>query len=110
MDAKQLARRRFLERVIGLGMAVGASSLFGSTVLAQEARSPDEPCPTDDLSDQQQQARDALQYTDSTPQEGQYCDNCAYWEPAGDPQECGGCSIVPGPIHPKGWCTAWVAA
>ena len=113
MDAKQRARRRFLERVMGVGFAVGAGALLGGAVVhAQEGerRPADQPCPTDDLSEQQVQAREALQYTDNSPKEGQYCDNCQYWLPAGSPQECGGCSIVPGPIHPQGWCSAWVPA
>lgn len=111
MDAKQRARRRFLERVMGVGFAVGAGALLGGFAHAQgDMRPADQPCEADDLSDQQKQARDSLQYTDSSPKEGQYCHNCQYWQPAGSAQDCGGCSIVPGPIHPQGWCSAWVAA
>ena len=37
--------------------------------------------------------------------EGQYCDNCLFWQPARE-----GCSLFPqNSVEPKGWCQSWVA-
>ncbi|HEY6880664.1 MAG TPA: high-potential iron-sulfur protein [Polyangiales bacterium] len=61
------------------------------------------------LSDGEKSARSALQYTDKSPQADKHCDVCNFYQPAGDPAACGGCQLVKGPIHPKGYCTAFAA-
>jgi hypothetical protein len=47
-------------------------------------------------------------YVDRAPNPAQKCNNCAQWVPAG-PDQCGGCKVIKGPIHPEGWCKLWVA-
>jgi hypothetical protein len=54
------------------------------------------------------QTRSSLQYVDKSSKPDQNCANCQFYEPKGKNQ-CGGCTVVPGPIHPKGWCTSWAA-
>ena len=64
---------------------------------------------TSGLSDQQIKVRESLKYVDSSPKPAQTCDNCQLYKEPEKAGTCGGCQTVPGPIHPKGWCTAWVA-
>jgi hypothetical protein len=59
------------------------------------------------LSDGDKTARSTLQYTDKSPQNDKRCDLCNYYQPNQDPATCGGCQLVKGPIHPKGYCTAF---
>ena len=61
------------------------------------------------LTDGDKTARAALQYTDKSPQPDKRCDLCQYYQAKSDPAACGGCQLVKGPIHPKGYCTAFAA-
>lgn len=61
------------------------------------------------LSEGEKTGRTALQYTDKSPQADKRCDVCTYYQPSSDPAACGGCQLVKGPIHPKGYCTAFAA-
>ncbi|MGM0559415.1 MAG: high-potential iron-sulfur protein [Myxococcota bacterium] len=65
---------------------------------------------TEGLSKAEIKVRESLKYTDESPKPDQFCDNCALWKPADSENSCGGCQIMAGPIHPKGWCTAWAPA
>ncbi len=49
-------------------------------------------------------------YVDRSPQELQFCFNCANFIPPPRADGCGRCRTVKGPIHPLGWCKAWTAA
>lgn len=64
---------------------------------------------TTGLSEQQVHVREALNYTDDSSRPNQTCSNCQLWEEAQVHGHCGGCKTVPGPIHPEGWCSAWVS-
>lgn len=59
------------------------------------------------LSDADKTTRSALQYTDKSSTLDKVCVKCNFWQPPSDPAQCGGCQLVKGPIHPKGWCTAF---
>lgn len=59
------------------------------------------------LSDADKTTRSALQYVDRGTLAGKECDKCNFWQPPKDPAQCGGCQLVKGPIHPKGYCTAF---
>lgn len=107
MDEKQRARRRFLERLGGVGLVAGAGVVLGGRALAQGTTPAVQNCDASGLSEQQIQTRNALQYTDNSSKADQFCHNCQYFKPASG-EGCGTCSIVPGPINPQGWCTAWV--
>jgi hypothetical protein len=69
---------------------------------------PDSCSDVSSLSDAEKTARSALQYTDSSPQPDKRCQICNLFQPPSDPAQCGSCQIVKGPIHPKGYCTAFV--
>jgi High potential iron-sulfur protein len=61
------------------------------------------------LSEPEKMARSALQYSDNSPQPEKHCKVCNLFQAPADPSQCGTCQIVKGPIHPKGYCTAFVA-
>lgn len=50
--------------------------------------------------------RTTMEYVDATPNPTKTCANCQLFKPAA-PDACGECSLVPGPIHPKGYCKSW---
>jgi hypothetical protein len=62
------------------------------------------------LTQEQLETRKSLQYVDESPHAEKRCDNCRLFKPPGEDETCGTCQIVPGPIHPQGYCTAWVTA
>lgn len=63
----------------------------------------------DQVSEDQKAIRAALRYVDATPISARTCDNCKLYTRALAGAACGGCKVVPGPIHPKGWCSSWYA-
>lgn len=66
----------------------------------------------DDLrgrSEGDQMARALQQYTDRAPSSERRCQVCDFWLPARDPERCGRCRVLPGPVHPMGHCAAFVA-
>lgn len=52
--------------------------------------------------------RESLKYIDETPKADQDCANCLYFKPDAN-GGCGGCTVIPGPVHPRGWSITWVA-
>lgn len=63
---------------------------------------------TTGLSEQDIATRKALEYVDKAPDPAKDCVGCQLYT-AGAPNACGTCSIIKGPIHPKGHCKSWVA-
>lgn len=60
------------------------------------------------LGDADKATRTTLQYTDRAPDKERQCERCQYWQPPSDPAQCGACQLVKGPIHPHGFCTAYL--
>lgn len=56
-----------------------------------------------ELSTRQSQA-----YTDDSPHADKRCNNCRFFQ-AGQPNACGTCQVIRGPIHPEGYCNLWAA-
>lgn len=125
-DKKTLNRREFLERAALVGaVALGAGSFLtacetqtedteeteeATTGVEESDFSCDDEAALADLSEGDIEQRENVEYTDASPNAEEVCDNCVFWEdPEGDAQ-CGGCTAVPGPIHPNGWCNLWTAA
>jgi hypothetical protein len=98
---KQLSRRATLRLLV---VAPVASSVLAACGKKTE---PDSCQDVGALSDAEKTGRTALQYTDKSPQADKLCEKCNFWQPPGDPAQCGGCQLVKGPIHPKGYCTAF---
>jgi hypothetical protein len=55
-------------------------------------------------------ARKALAYVDATPEPGKVCLKCIQYIPAPAADQCAGCKVLKGPIHPNGYCRVYVAA
>lgn len=106
MRDDKLSRRR-LVGALGLLPLLG----MGASVLSAcgKKTEPDSCSDLNGLSDAEKSARSALQYTDQSPQPDKRCAGCMLFQPAVEPSQCAGCQIVKGPIHPKGYCTAFVA-
>lgn len=51
--------------------------------------------------------RTTLEYADKTPVASKTCDGCQLYKPTA-PDACGACTVVKGPINPKGYCKSWV--
>ena len=51
-------------------------------------------------------ARQAVKYVDVSPDANRVCSGCRFFK---EPQACGGCEIVAGPIASAGTCNVWVA-
>lgn len=102
-----MQRRSMLGYLFGAPLlASGLASRPGAARAATQAR-----CDVSGLSKQESQQRSALQYTDRSPQPQQNCGNCMHLQPtpAKNGSACKACSVLPGPVHMEGWCTAWVA-
>ena len=60
------------------------------------------------LTSKEIQKRKALGYVSDSPRPSQVCANCQLWiAPEQEGQPCGGCILIQGPIHPKGYCNSW---
>ncbi len=62
---------------------------------------------TSGLSAGEKQGRDALKYVDKSTMPNKNCLNCGLYKAPAKAGECGGCTILKGPIHPEGYCTGW---
>jgi hypothetical protein len=97
--------RRAAVRTLGLLPLLGVA---GALAACGKKTEPDSCSDVAGLSDAEKSARAALQYTDRSPQGDKRCELCSLYQPPSDVSQCGGCQIVKGPIHPKGYCTAFV--
>ena len=86
--------------VLGAGFSALSSACGGK----KELRCDD----TSGLSAQDLSMRTTLKYVDASPQADKNCTNCIFFV-AGQPNACGTCKLVKGPISPKGYCTSWAA-
>lgn len=100
MQDKQLSRRRML-RLLAAAPCAAALSACGKKT------EPDSCQDVSALSDGEKSARSALQYTDRSMLKDKHCNICNFWKPPADPAQCGGCQLVRGPVHPKGYCNSF---
>lgn len=129
MSEQKLNRREFFERAAMLGaVAAGAGTFLAACQKGGDAESGggggtqaeggaggagggELTCTdTTGLNEQQIKLRESLNYVDNSPQPQKLCEGCKLYTKPKEAGSCGGCTTVPGPIHPKGYCTAWVAA
>jgi hypothetical protein len=101
MREQQLTRRTVLRLFVVAPVAASVISACG------KKNEPDSCQDVSGLSESEKTGRSAMQYTDKTPQNDKRCEICNFWQPPSDPAQCGGCQLVKGPIHPKGYCTAF---
>ena len=122
-NERNITRKDFLKRISAAGaMTVGAGALLqacgggdtqkdsgsGNGSGSASKSKANDPCSdTSGLTEQELKTREQFKYVAETPNPEKRCDNCAlYTQPEGD-SPCGGCTLVKGPIHPAGYCTAW---
>jgi hypothetical protein len=60
------------------------------------------------LSDADKKQRESVSYVEKSPEAEKNCTNCRFWQPnASDPNACGGCQLIKGPVNPQGYCKSW---
>ncbi len=64
---------------------------------------------TTGLSAEQRQVRTTLAYVDSATEPGKDCERCQHYVAATQEGSCGGCKLLPGPVHPRGYCKVFTA-
>jgi hypothetical protein len=104
MKKNTLARRTLLRSTVHLAV------LSSVPVLLQGCKEAEFTC--DDisgLSKEDAQLRATLEYRDRSPyDEAKNCSKCAFFV-AGGKDQCGQCTVVKGPIDPRGYCNSWAA-
>lgn len=65
---------------------------------------------TEGLTSAEISVRQTHSYIDRSEKPGQSCTNCMLFKPprTKDSSTCGSCKVMPGSIHPAGWCAVWV--
>jgi hypothetical protein len=117
---QEMTRKEFLQ-VLCVGLAAGA----GGTLLASCAKKEDTPQttaqktptksasadPCADLSALTPQdltmRNETLKYTAKSTDPEKQCSNCKFWQAPEGGAVCGACTLIKGPINPKGYCTSW---
>lgn len=114
------SRRDFLQKLAALGTAGvitpavlsacgGGGENGGTAGQNGDVAEADFSCTdTSGLTEQQVQQRQNSEYTDDSPHEDRLCNNCQLYTEPEEGEQCGGCQVIPGPIHPEGWCNLWV--
>ena len=114
----EITRKEFLKQISLMGTTALAAGLILSACGSSEkkaegeaeTKAPEDPCSDlSGLTEDEKAVRDEFEYVAETPIPEERCDNCALWIEPEPGSECGGCQIMAGPIHPGGYCTAWVA-
>lgn len=117
-ENQNTSRREFLQKLTALGTAgvitpVVLSACGGGdgeeTANAGGGNSGFSCTDTTGLTDAEIQQRESVNYVDDSPNEDQLCSNCQLYTEPEPGAQCGGCQVVPGPIHPDGYCDLWVA-
>ncbi len=60
-----------------------------------------------DLSSTERETRNAQKYSDKSPHSDKTCSNCNFNVPSPEANACASCKIIPGPVHPDGYCNGW---
>lgn len=95
--AVRVERRRLLLSTAELGAAIIASSCKRS-----------ETCPTSQLSPEDAKLRETMHYTDHGLDPQKLCNGCQQYL-ANTDQDCGGCKLMKGFVHPAGSCAVFSA-
>ena len=119
----KMTRAEFFQTLVLYGVAALGGSLIASCGKKEEqpqtggrpaggqqtSRAADDPCAdSSGLTELELKMRnETLKYVSKSPEPNKLCDNCKFWQPSESGQFCGGCELIKGPIHPKGYCTSW---
>jgi hypothetical protein len=102
MSDRIYSRRDALKRVSLTVLAAGAWGVAGCG--KKEVTCTD----TTGLTADEVTARKTLEYTDKSPDPSKTCSVCLQFNP-GAPNQCGGCKVLKGTVHPNGYCKVWAA-
>jgi hypothetical protein len=97
-----MMNQKFSRRDVLSATAVLALPVLGLACSKKELQCSD----TAGLSADEAATRKTLAYVDRASDPAKPCDKCMLYKPAA-PEACGGCSVVKGPVHPAGSCSAW---
>jgi hypothetical protein len=86
---------------------LGASTLTLLAAAACSKKEPDACTDVSGLTPAEAGVRTTLEYQDHSPFPDKLCDGCIQYIPAPAVDQCGGCKVMKGPIHPKGHCKVW---
>jgi hypothetical protein len=104
-----ISRRELIKRsLVVLGAATGGAALLSACDSGGDSGGALSCNDLSGLDEQQKQTRTSLEYVEKTPDPAKTCSNCNFWQ-AGQPNACGSCTLVQGPINPEGYCKSWVA-
>jgi hypothetical protein len=56
------------------------------------------------LTEDQKKTRTTLAYEDFSREPGKTCVKCSQYTEPPSADQCGGCKVLPGPVHPNGYC------
>jgi hypothetical protein len=74
------------------------------------SKSPPATCSSSELTPDDHKLRTTLGYVDRTPDPSKPCMKCSQYLPAPAADQCGGCKLIKGPIHPQGYCNVFTPA
>ena len=97
--ASRLSRRSLLAEAASALAVLGASAC---------SKAPDSCNDPNRIKPEQRAIRDALGYTEPTTEPGKTCAKCGQYQAPEKMSDCGGCKVLPGPVHPNGYCRAFV--
>lgn len=106
MKKTMTVSRRELLRVLQ-GGASFAIVISAPALLASCSKAELDCKDTEGLDKAAMQLRTTLQYQDHSPHgDAKTCSKCQFYKSAPN-NECGGCTLVQGPINPGGYCNSW---
>jgi hypothetical protein len=93
----ELSRRLVLAGASSLALAIACKKTPPSSCSDTSALSPDA-----------QTLRKTVEYVDRSPNPATPCDRCEHWVAPSSADQCGGCKLIAGPIHPQVHCKLFV--
>jgi len=102
---EKLSRRSTLKIALSvIPMSIGGAALLNACGSESEGLDCTD---VSGLSGSETATRTALEYVEASPHgEEKDCTNCNFY--TGTATACGACTLIKGPINPKGYCKSWV--
>jgi hypothetical protein len=97
-QTKSISRRSLLVQGATLVGALGSAACDKGPSFCNDVSS----LPAD-----KQSTRTTLGYEDTSSQPGKNCAKCSQYLPPPKVSDCGQCKVLPGTVHPNGYCRAF---
>lgn len=101
MNDARLTRRRLI--------LIGASTAAALGAVGCKKGPPSSCTDVSGLSPADVELRKTLEYVDRSPLAEKTCEKCQQWVAPASEDQCGGCKVMKGPVHPLGYCKVFVA-